>query len=385
MLRYWPRMAGHRRRRLAGGLVAVVVAIMAAGCGGGTAAPTAAPTEPPAPPPSALPTEPPAATSAPIEAPAPTATSAPTETAVPTATTAPASPTASQAMVLLPCSAASLISLVQTPVPTTPPPTATPSSITPTPRPATPTPRPAPQEDRVGFPEGYQEDFKLFYIYERADNKQVRVVCGNDAAVSVKPGEPLPHGSILVMETWRARLDADGKVMTDENGRYIRENLSGLFVMRKEPGFGADYQDLRTGEWEYVAYRLNKEHLVPPANTANCAACHMGAGQERDWVFRGNLFFEDDKLGSAPTAGPDEVRINSMAFGPSTLSVKAGTTITWINDDVVPHTVTADDGAFDSGLLQPGESFSYTFNDAGSVAYHCSLHPLMRAKLEVSQ
>ncbi|HKY54388.1 MAG TPA: cytochrome P460 family protein, partial [Anaerolineales bacterium] len=147
-----------------------------------------------------------------------------------------ATPTSESAMQLAPCSSAARVSLIQTAIPVTPTATGSAPNASPTAAPATPTPRPAPSEDRVGFPSGYQEDFKLMYIYDRLDNRQVRVVCGNDVAASVKEGEPFPYGSILVMETWRAKLDADGKIVKDSNGRLIRENLNGIFVMRKEQG-----------------------------------------------------------------------------------------------------------------------------------------------------
>ena len=75
------------------------------------------------------------------------------------------------------CSSAAEISLIQTAIPVTPTATGSAPSASPTPQPATPTPRPAPSEDRVGFPTGYQEDFKLMYVYDRLDNRQVRVVC----------------------------------------------------------------------------------------------------------------------------------------------------------------------------------------------------------------
>jgi hemoglobin len=239
----------------------------------------------------------------------------------------------------------------------------------------------------VGFPEGYQENFKLMFVYDRVDNRQVRVVCGNELAASVKPGEPFPHGSILVMESWRAKLDADGKVVKDSSGHFIRETLAGIFVMRKEAGFGVDYQNLRTGEWEYVAYRPDKSHLTPPENTANCAACHVGATEDRDWIFRANeLVFVPGQYAAAPASGQNEIATNSMAFFPRNLSVKIGTPLTWINHDVVPHTMTTNDGSVDSGLIEPEGTFSFTFNAEGTIEYHCALHPeQMRATIVVTQ
>src|SRR5881397_371936 len=63
--------------------------------------------------------------------------------------------------------------------------------------------RPAPTEDRVGYPEGYQESYTPFYTFDRPDNRQVRVVYGNDQAAAAEPGRDFTYGSILVMETYR--------------------------------------------------------------------------------------------------------------------------------------------------------------------------------------
>ena len=86
----------------------------------------------------------------------------------------------------------------------------------------------------------------------------------------------------------------------------------------------------------------------------------------------------------APAAGGgDAVSIKNFAFGPASLSVAAGSTVTWTNDDSAAHTVTADDGAFDSSSIAPGSTFSQTFVAAGTFAYHCSIHPNMTATIEV--
>ena len=77
--------------------------------------------------------------------------------------------------------------------------------------------------------------------------------------------------------------------------------------------------------------------------------------------------------------------IKDFAFG--ALSVPAGTKITWTNKDTAPHTVTSDTGAFDSGVatsLGNGGTFSFTFATAGSFAYHCEIHPSMKATVTVT-
>ena len=78
------------------------------------------------------------------------------------------------------------------------------------------------------------------------------------------------------------------------------------------------------------------------------------------------------------------VSIVNMSFSPGTITVKAGTTITWKNNDNMAHTVTADDASFDSGALNVGQSFSHTFNTVGTVKYHCTYHSTMTASVVVN-
>ena len=88
---------------------------------------------------------------------------------------------------------------------------------------------------------------------------------------------------------------------------------------------------------------------------------------------------------STPAAADGaSVDIHNFSFDPASLSVAAGTTVTWTNSDTVPHTVTATDGSFDSGTLQPGTTFSQTFADAGSFDYVCNFHPNMKGTIVVT-
>ncbi len=81
------------------------------------------------------------------------------------------------------------------------------------------------------------------------------------------------------------------------------------------------------------------------------------------------------------TGTPAEIR--QFAFRPATLEVPAGTTVTWTNHDVTAHTATATGGQFDSGNLNPGRSFSFTFDQAGTVDYVCNYHPNMQGTITV--
>ncbi len=77
------------------------------------------------------------------------------------------------------------------------------------------------------------------------------------------------------------------------------------------------------------------------------------------------------------------VSIENFGFSPDALKIPVGATLTWTNNDPTPHTITADDGSFDSGELKGGGTFSRTFDRPGAVAYRCRLHPSMTGKVEV--
>ncbi|HWK88361.1 MAG TPA: cupredoxin family copper-binding protein, partial [Longimicrobium sp.] len=70
--------------------------------------------------------------------------------------------------------------------------------------------------------------------------------------------------------------------------------------------------------------------------------------------------------------------MRNMAFAPPRIEITAGTTVTWTNNDPLAHSVTAADGGFDSGLIQPGASWSRTFTAPGTYDYHCTPHPFMK-------
>ena|SRR5215831_7794806 len=83
------------------------------------------------------------------------------------------------------------------------------------------------------------------------------------------------------------------------------------------------------------------------------------------------------------TSSNPNLSIKNMAFSVTTLQITAGTTVKWTNNDGIAHTVTANDGSFDSGNIAPGASYSKTFSTKGSFAYHCNIHPMMTATVVV--
>jgi plastocyanin len=233
--------------------------------------------------------------------------------------------------------------------------------------------------DRVGFPHNYRETFKQLYVFDNPQNRQIRVVWGNEIATQVLPSQPFffPYGSVLLFEDYPAILDAQGNPALDADGRFLRGQLRQLFVMKKEPTFGEAYGQNRNGEWEYVAYRPDGTYSTPPQASASCAACHLEAGGARDFVFRAHLYFANASGGV-----PNGV-MKHYTYVPDTIRVKAGSTVTIYNDDILNHTVTADDGSFDSGLLPGDASFTIKANQPGEIPFHCNRHSRMRGKIIV--
>ena len=88
--------------------------------------------------------------------------------------------------------------------------------------------------------------------------------------------------------------------------------------------------------------------------------------------------------GSGGQAAKGAVRIADFAFAPDSRDVKVGDSVKWTNQGGATHTVTADDGAFDSGNLAGGKSFSFTFDQAGTFAYHCKIHQRMTGTVVVA-
>jgi plastocyanin len=78
-----------------------------------------------------------------------------------------------------------------------------------------------------------------------------------------------------------------------------------------------------------------------------------------------------------------EIKIDNFSFAPGTLTVAAGTTVTWTNHDDIPHTAVSTDGVFKSKVMDTDEKFSYTFTKAGTFPYFCSIHPKMTGTIVV--
>ncbi len=91
--------------------------------------------------------------------------------------------------------------------------------------------------------------------------------------------------------------------------------------------------------------------------------------------------------GATPaSATANTITIKDFTFSPAALTVKAGTTVTWVNEDGASHTVVSDDGSrfpFTSPQLANGDSYPQTFTQVGTYTYYCSIHPSMKGTIIV--
>jgi len=135
------------------------------------------------------------------------------------------------------------------------------------------------------------------------------------------------------------------------------------------PGYGPGYGYPPPPPWAHP------RHMGPMSKP--------GMGMPPGYAHPGKAPAAQDTQRPASGEGSTRVAVQGMRFGSGTLTVTAGTTVEWVMRDQMPHTVTADSGAFDSGTLSAGGTFSHTFDEPGTYTYYCKLHPNMRGTVVV--
>jgi plastocyanin len=96
-----------------------------------------------------------------------------------------------------------------------------------------------------------------------------------------------------------------------------------------------------------------------------------------------SLLLAGSPRSSAKIPQTAEVKVDNFSFGPATMTVPIGTTVTWTNRDDIPHTIVSTDKVFKSKVLDTDEKFSFTFAKAGTYPYFCSIHPKMTGSVVV--
>jgi plastocyanin len=137
----------------------------------------------------------------------------------------------------------------------------------------------------------------------------------------------------------------------------------------------------RTAEARVRPRRLLVGIIAVLAALITVAACGSGSGGGGGTPPPAST--QSASSGSAPAGGGSTVEIMNFMFMPGSLTVPVGTTVTWKFDDSTDHTVTADDNSFASSPMANGQTFTHTFSSAGTVAYHCSIHPFMKGTITV--
>lgn len=92
---------------------------------------------------------------------------------------------------------------------------------------------------------------------------------------------------------------------------------------------------------------------------------------------------ESEAAPSGEAAKSEKVQIVEFTYEPDPVVVQAGGKVTWQNEDTAPHTATADDGSFDTGIIEKGKLGSATFKEPGTFTYFCEIHPTMHGTVEV--
>ncbi|HEX5079363.1 MAG TPA: cytochrome P460 family protein [Geminicoccaceae bacterium] len=130
--------------------------------------------------------------------------------------------------------------------------------------------------DHIVYPEGYQNDFTYYNTVNLADErKQVVKMFANDVALqSAKDGAPLDSGSVIVMEIYKAALDANEQPVLGADGFFVPAEMAGIAVMETRSGWGEDYpEEWRNDEWEFAAFKPD-DHSLVERDYQPCFACH---------------------------------------------------------------------------------------------------------------
>jgi plastocyanin len=209
----------------------------------------------------------------------------------------------------------------------------------------------------------------------------------NGAAGSPAPTEIDPRTDGLDVMFGEFAITLEASTIRPGRVTFVVHNAGHLthgFEMKIESGHGRDDDDrmkietrtFRSGE------TLRVEADLPPGTyEIECfVADHDDRGMRTILEVRADAPLMTVDPGAAT---PGTVRIVQFAFVAADIDVAAGSEITWTNEDPAPHTVTADNGAFDSMQLEPGERFSTVLTSPGAFSYRCEIHPTMTGTVQV--
>lgn len=146
-----------------------------------------------------------------------------------------------------------------------------------------------PNDGELAFSSNYKS-FPLFLSgVQKPDS--VRDLYVNPIGAKNQPGQAFGNGSILVMEIYNAKKNAEGALEKEADGNLVKADLGKVFVMQKEAGWGTGAPGhLKNGDWIYSEFNSNGERLDVDYTT--CRGCHLPLGESKDFVHRYDEYFE---------------------------------------------------------------------------------------------
>ena len=237
--------------------------------------------------------------------------------------------------------------------------------------------------EKVKFPNDYLKG-TLYDVLDRPDVKQQRYLFTQDSVIeSVRKGKGIPSGAVLTLVQWSVHQDAGGNPLKDSDGRFIKNQVTGITVMEKRTGWGAEYPaDFRNGEWEYQAFRPDGTPN-PKANLKACFMCHLPHAKQDFVMSLAKLDGTFPAAQAAAKAPKGDVSIVSFAFMPATIGAAVGKALTFLNSDPSPHQIVVTGQPQKTGVLLRGQRASISFDKPGSYNYICGLHPTMKGVIDV--
>lgn len=128
---------------------------------------------------------------------------------------------------------------------------------------------------KISFPANFKSGFTHYTTLNNTRRKQLRKYWANKIALdAARAGNPLPEGSVLVVEAFKAKLGADKKPVKGADGMYVATKLAGYTAMERRAGWGNDFPEiLRNGDWQYGIFKPDQS-LRAGRSQAACLACH---------------------------------------------------------------------------------------------------------------
>lgn len=142
--------------------------------------------------------------------------------------------------------------------------------------------------EKVAFPENHAGTFVRYTTVDKPDRDPpiIRFMYINTGALAAaQPGEPLPYGTVVVMEDHKAELTNDGEPLLDANGRFVpTDEITNIFVQEKGQGWGTEYsEEKRNGEWEYAWFQPDGTRQADKSMDS-CFECHKQV-EDQDFTF----------------------------------------------------------------------------------------------------